>query len=159
MAPILIQLAFALCLLLAALEDGWRLRISNVFPLLLVGLFLVATALQGFDLDWLSHVAAALIVFGCGLFMFARGLLGGGDVKLWTAMSLWFGLERLAPFTLAVALSGGVLALTLILVRRSLPLPADAQNRMPLLQRRGPIPYGIALCAGGLFMLDGLLPL
>jgi prepilin peptidase CpaA len=159
MAATLVQAAFALCLILAALEDAWRLRISNIFPLLLTALFLVAAGLQEFDLDWLSHFGAAVLVFAAGLFMFARGMLGGGDVKLWTAMSLWMGLERLAPFTLTVVFAGGVLALMLIVVRRSLPLPADGQSRAPLFRRQGPIPYGLALCAGGLLMLQGLLPL
>ena len=156
---VITQLLFALCLVLAAVEDAWRLRISNVFSLLLVALFVAAAAAQGFAIDWLSHLGAAALVFVGGLFMFARGWLGGGDVKLWTALALWAGFDRLAPFMLAVVAAGGVLAFLLVAVRRTLPVPADGQNRTPLLRRSGPIPYGLALCAGGLFMLDGLLPL
>ena len=154
-----IQLLFALCLVLAAVEDAWRLRISNLFSLLLVALFAAAAAAQSFDVDWLGHLGAAALVFVGGLFMFARGWLGGGDVKLWTVLALWVGFDRLAPFMLAVVAAGGVLALLLVAVRRTLPVPADGGSRTPLLRRSGPIPYGLALCAGGLFMLDGLLPL
>ena len=156
---VIIQLLFALCLALAAVEDAWRLRISNVFSLLLVALFVAAAAAQGFTIDWLSHVGAATLVFVGGLFMFARGWLGGGDVKLWTAIALWIGFDRLGPFMLAVVGAGGALAILLVAVRRTLPVPADGESRTPLLRRSGPIPYGLALCVGGLFMLDGLLPL
>ena len=156
---VIIQLLFALCLALAAVEDAWRLRISNVFSLLLVALFVAAAAAQGFTIDWLSQVGAATLVFVGGLFMFARGWLGGGDVKLWTAIALWMGFDRLGPFMLAVVGAGGALAILLVTVRRTLPVPADGESRTPLLRRSGPIPYGLALCAGGLFMLDGLLPL
>lgn len=156
---VIIQLLFALCLVLAAVEDAWRLRISNVFSLLLVALFVAAAAAQGFAIDWLSHVGAATLVFVGGLFMFARGWLGGGDVKLWAAIALWMGFDRLGPFMLAVVAAGGALAILLVAVRRTLPVPADGESRTPLLRRSGPIPYGLALCAGGLFMVDGLLPL
>lgn len=159
MSSTIIQGLFALCIFLAACEDGWRLRISNGFPLFLICLFMVAAGLQGFRIDWLDHLGGAMLTFAVGLFVFARGILGGGDIKLWIAMSLWFGVGKLVPFTLAVVLTGGVLALVLITVRRALPLLADGELRVPLLQRRGPIPYGIALGAGGLLMLPTLLPL
>ena len=147
------QALLALCLILAAAEDAWRYRISNGLSAAIVALFIVVAALQGFRIDWLDHLGAALLVFAVGVPMFARGWLGGGDVKLLTAVALWCGLGDLPRLLVLMSLVGGVLVIALLLLRRALPATSEAAPRHSLLRRNGPIPYGIAIAFAALLVL------
>lgn len=138
---------FVATLVGAALEDIIRLRISNIFPVLIVALFaahLIVT--REFD-----HVWQNLIIFmgllGLGLFLFARHWLGGGDVKLLAAAGLWFNFSGLPTLLLWVTLGGGVLALGFIVVRRFIYATPNADGKTAL-ARKGPIPYGLAIAGG-----------
>ena len=73
--------------------------------------------------------------------------MGGGDVKLLAASALWFDLTSGWRLLVAIALAGGIEALVIIIVRR-MPFSDGARRRFLLLQRRGPIPYGIAIALG-----------
>lgn len=153
MAATVAQALLALCLILAAAEDAWRYRISNVLSLAIVALFIVVAALRGFDIDWLDHLGAALLVFAVGVPMFARGWLGGGDVKLLTAVALWCGLGGLPLLLVLMSVIGGVLVIVLLVVRRALPATDEKTPRHGLLRRNGPIPYGIAIAFAALLVL------
>ena len=97
----------------------------------------------------LALLVAARVV---GTPLFGRGILGGGDVKLMAATFAWFNLSAAPKLLLAVALSGGVLAL-LVIALRSLNWSDDLRQRAIVLQRRGGIPYGIAIAAGALITM------
>src|SRR6476646_4841339 len=94
-------------LVVAAISDYRALRVPNWLNATLAGLFPVAALAFGHEVDWLSHVAARLVVLVGGAAMFHFRLMGGGDVKLLAAVALWLGLGQLAPFLFAVALIGG----------------------------------------------------
>lgn len=153
LAATVAQALLALCLILAAAEDAWRYRISNGLSAAIVALFIVVAALQGFRIDWLDHLGAALLVFAVGVPMFARGWLGGGDVKLLTAVALWCGLGDLPLLLVLMSVVGGVLVLLLMAVRRALPAANEAAPRHGLLRRGAPIPYGIAIAFAALLVL------
>lgn len=143
----------ALCLVLAAAEDAWRYRISNSLSGAIVALFIAVAALRGFRIDWPDHLAGAVLVFAVGLPMFARGWLGGGDVKLLTAVALWCGLGDLPLLLVLMSLVGGGLVIVLLVLRRALPAKDEAAPRHSLLRRNGPIPYGIAIALAALLVL------
>jgi prepilin peptidase CpaA len=153
MAATVAQVLLALCLILAAAEDAWRYRISNSLSASIVALFVVVAALRGFRIDWLDHLAGAGLVFAVGVPMFARGWLGGGDVKLLTAVALWCGLGDLPLLLVLMSLVGGVLVIGLMALRRALPAMNEAAPRHGLLRRNGPIPYGIAIAFAALLVL------
>ena len=151
-APQWLALVFAFLLVAAAVEDAARLRISNIT----VGLVLLAAIVTAFVLGlelrmWenLALVVAALVV---GTPLFGRGILGGGDVKLLAATFAWFNLAAAPTVLMAVALSGGVLALVIIALR-SLNWSEETRERVVALKRRGGIPYGIAIAAGALITM------
>jgi prepilin peptidase CpaA len=80
------------------------------------------------------------------------GWIGGGDAKLAAAVALWVGFDNLVPYLFFAALAGGMLA-TLIGTFRGVPLPRQVLAEawaVRLHDRRGGIPYGIALSAGAL---------
>ncbi len=83
--------------------------------------------------------------------MFARGWFGGGDAKLLAAGAVWMGPVLTAPYLTATAVAGGILALTLI-VLRAMPWPNSTRNRFRLIQKGAPVPYGVAICAGAIWI-------
>src|SRR6478609_8062191 len=77
----------------AAVEDFRRLTIPNGIVVGLCALwpFHLAT-LASFPLTGcIAAVGCAAGVFVAGALLFSRGLMGGGDVKLLTAATLWAG--------------------------------------------------------------------
>ncbi|MBU6164680.1 MAG: prepilin peptidase [Alphaproteobacteria bacterium] len=138
----------ALALVAAAGFDLWRYEIPDTLTILI----LVAAVLYGLGTpghDWASHAAAGGIFFAFGLLAFARGWLGGGDVKIMTGCACWASLATLAEQVLLIALAGGGLALALILLRRGLALAGLAGDNPPRLFRPGAdLPYAVAIAAG-----------
>jgi prepilin peptidase CpaA len=150
---------FAAPLCLAAVTDLQSLRIPNPIPLGLAALFPVAVVLTGGQPDWFAHVATAVIAFAAGCFLFSRGWLGGGDVKLLAAVTLWYGTNRLPDLLFAIALCGAVLSLVVLALRASGAaewLPQWGALRRIATGRQ--VPYGIAIAAGALIALPALVP-
>jgi prepilin peptidase CpaA len=136
-----------LLLLLAAVQDGWRLRISDwISGLIAVGAF-AALVLDGPVSGLWQNFVLFVAVLAVGTFMFGRGWMGGGDIKLLAASSLWFNLADGWKMLVAIALAGGIEALLIMIVRR-LPWSESSRARALLLKRGGPIPYGIAIALG-----------
>lgn len=147
----LIDLLFLL-LFLAALEDGWRLRISNLFPIAIIGTALVTVVFVGLSLSLWQNVALFAVMLVVGTMLFSAGQLGGGDVKLLAACALWFDLSSGWRMLVAVALAGGLLT-ALILLLRPLLLRTGEGSRWVVLRPRGGIPYGIAIAIGTAVMI------
>lgn len=135
----------------AALQDGWRLRISNLFPIAIVACFLGWVAVIGPEFDLWQNLVAFLLCLAVGLFLFSRNWLGGGDVKLLAALALWFDFGGAGQFLVFTMLGGGLVALALIAFRRL--VPALAGTGVAAFRRRGPIPYGLAIAVGALLAI------
>lgn len=106
------------------------------------------------------HVALGLGVLAAGAFCFARGWMGGGDVKLLAATSLWAGPPLFSPFILVTAVAGGMLGLLLLtpayrLLPRAASQPIFSSSRTSS-RLRAPIPYGVAIAIGGLWVATQL---
>lgn len=146
-APDWLAMLLLLLLLTAAVQDSWRLRISDWISGLIALLAFVALVLDGPISGLWQNFLLFAGVLAIGTFMFGRGWMGGGDIKLLAASSLWFNLSDGWKALVAIAIAGGIEALAIIVVRR-LPWPDEARHRALLLRRRGPIPYGIAIALG-----------
>lgn len=113
-------------------------------------------------LAW-SAVLGAAAVFAVGFLLWRFGVLGGGDVKLLSALSLWAGGGLLAPFLLITALLGGWLAIACMGAKRvGLMLPARVAVNLswaglPVLpgDSRG-LPYGVAIGLAGAWLVGQL---
>src|SRR5258705_10022420 len=82
---------FAVVMAVAAFEDFRRLVIPNLLPVILCIAWPLHFAAAPSLIGALSAIGCALAVFLVGAALFARGFLGGGDVKLLTAATLWAG--------------------------------------------------------------------
>lgn len=148
-APTWLSLLLVALLLLAAAEDAWRMRISNLtVAAILVGA-VAAANLAGPTFALWQNLALFAGLLTAGVPMFAAGKLGGGDVKLLAASGLWFNLHGGLLMILWTLLAGGVLAL-LILFMRLFSWPERIRARVAVLRHGSGIPYGVAIAAGTL---------
>jgi prepilin peptidase CpaA len=144
----------------AGAQDLRSMQIANGFSLAIAGLFAVWAAVGLADGQIsVKEVAFALgcgtVVFGVGAAAFALGALGGGDVKLLAAVSLFAGPQLLYGFLIITAIAGGLLGLA-ILAGAPIGRPAMA-GAGPLRARlRSGLPYGPAIAAGGLWVAASL---
>jgi len=155
---------FVLLLLAAAVNDATRYTIPNFVSIGLVLLFLITAILLPFETSWLSHFGAAILVFSVGLVVYGFKLLGAGDVKLITAVSVWAGWEHLGFLLAYIAIAGGVLTVGLVVLRLVLfatliHAPVGTVSTVPrLLQNGEHIPYGVAIASGALYLAFEELP-
>lgn len=150
----LATLALALgVLLVAAMHDLRRFEIPDGLSVALIVLAVVRlAALPGFAPipDGLWHLASGILVFALGAGLFAVGAMGGGDVKLLAALSLWVPLPGLWQLLAPVLVAGGVLAALLLVARGVVPVFVRGERPLPrLLKREAPLPYAVAIFAGG----------
>ena len=139
----------------AALQDIAQLRISNVFPGIVILLY-IANGI----LTWHWHLEQSLALFATfflvGLPLFRFNIFGGGDIKLLCALALWCSFATVGTFLVSIVLFGGVVALLFIIARRLLPPSLVKRLDWPGLVRLGPIPYGVAIAAGTIFCFSML---
>ena len=148
---------FAVLLVAAAVQDLRTMRIANGIPISIAAAFVVfATAglVSGRIPVWsvgMAMAGGALVLAG-GVAAFATGALGGGDVKLLAASSLFAGVDRLFDFLAITALVGGALAIA-VLAGAPIGQPAGVVGRATLRARlQGRLPYGPAIAVSGLWV-------
>ena len=148
-------LAAALALVIAAGSDLRRYMIPDTCSLVLLASFALYAMTGATEGAWPLHLAVAVLVFLAGIGVFAAGLAGGGDVKLFAATALWAGPDLLTALVVVMSLAGGLLAIAVLsrgwLLRRFLPVNAHQGAEAPITQQ--PIAYGLAIAVGGLFVL------
>ncbi len=153
-------IAFAILLCAAAWQDLRTLLIADGISIAIIAVFAV-WALTGLCVGGLSlsdvvwSVACAAALFAVGAAAFAVGGIGGGDVKLLAAASLFAGPSLLLDFGLVTALAGGLLGVAVLagapLGAAPLGAMAGAGEPSPSRWRRS-LPYGPAIAVGGLWV-------
>jgi prepilin peptidase CpaA len=140
-----------LLLVLAALEDLWRLQIEDWLSAGVALGALLAVAVDGPAIELWQNLLLFAIVLGLGTLLFVRGWMGGGDVKLLAACSLWFDLANGGKMLVAVALAGGLESLIIMLLRL-FPWSDAHRRRVSWLRKDEALPYGVAIAAGMLWV-------
>lgn len=134
----------AIALLFAAFTDLRRRQIDN---------WLNAAIALGAPLFWWAsglslwpgvaiQLGVALAAFAVFAGLFALKMMGGGDVKLLTALALWIEPSWFLKLLIVMALTGGVLTIVL-----------GAWHVMRRQRDRIKVPYGVAIAIGGLWVL------
>ena len=162
--PSLFALVFPAALVWAAISDIRSMTISNRLTAGLALAFVPVAILCHLSLAQLGiHFGLALAGLAVGIVLFYFRAMGGGDAKLIAACCLWLGATGTLAMLLYTALAGGALTLGLLWARRNVAqfahsLPASIGRH---LEAKGDIPYGVAICAGGLLAIShsDLLPL
>ena len=154
MIPALFASVFIVLCLYAAVKDVETLTISNGLNAIIAFLFIPAVIITapGWDVAG-AHLLAGLAAFAISVLLFSLGVFGGGDAKMIPGVMLWLGPAAAIPFMTAMAVLGGLLALTVILVRRFVPAHvAPAFARETLLPGNG-VPYGVAIAGGAIYAM------
>ena len=141
----------------AAYSDLTSYEIANWISLVIVADFVVTAAFGAPEFAAIAwHLGVGVAMLAAGFALFAAGIFGGGDAKLFAASSVWFGLAGLFKFVVYVALVGGLLALAILCLRRfALPASWAAKSWLRRLHSRDQgVPYGVAIAAAaGLMFL------
>lgn len=143
-APLWLVILLIALLAAAAIEDGWRLTISNLIVLGVAATGVAAMMFSGIGWEAWQPLVLALGILVVGTPLFSAGWLGGGDVKLLAASASWFMLDGGWKMLVAVAIVGGLLTLVALLLRRL----RRTDNRIALFRRGVGMPYGIAIAIG-----------
>jgi len=136
--------ALAIALLIAAFTDIRRRQIDN---------WLNAAIALGAPLFWWAsglslwpgvamQIALAIGAFAVLAGLFAMRAMGGGDVKLLTALALWLPAMLFVRLLIVMALAGGVLTVVLAMWH----LTRRQTGRLK-------IPYGVAIALAGLWTI------
>jgi len=136
--------ALAAMLVFAAVVDVRTFTISNRLNLtvaLLAPIYWLSIALPvwpGVGVQLAAGAGVFVLLAGA----FYAGMMGGGDVKLASALALWFSPGSTLKFLVLMSLAGGVLTIGILALHR-------ARGRAG----RPEIPYGVAIAFGGLAIL------
>lgn len=161
---LIIYVILTFLMIAVTLSDMARYMIPNWLVLALLMLYPVAVYVSASRPDWHAACLVAFIAFIIGYVLFFLRLMGGGDIKLLTAASLYAGLSGILDFIMYVALLGGVGSLLLLALRAFTPylfLKAGrtAADIPRVLSDKEPVPYGVAIAIAFLLMLwSGNLP-
>jgi len=149
---------FVVLMAAAAFEDFRRFTIPNWLTLGLCVLWPLSLFAGTTVSGAVGDLACGLIVFAVGALLFARGYIGGGDVKLLAAAALWAGPALLPSLLIVTGLLGGVLALILLSpvgallvsgTRAQLGFTAGPETAAT----STPVAYGIAIAAASLIVI------
>jgi prepilin peptidase CpaA len=152
---------FVTLMAIAAFEDLRRLVIPNgvVVGLCVLWPFYLATSPSCTLADAMAALGCGLAVFSVGALLFSRGLIGGGDVKLAAAATLWAGPAKILPLLALTGLLGGLLGLFALLpvgldfvglCRRTSSGPGEVAR---IGARSAVVPYGVAIAAAALIVI------
>lgn len=150
--PLLLS-AFPALMIIGALRDVTTMTIPNKISLALLALFFPTALAVG--LEWsvaAMHVGVGFGALLVGMLIFALRWVGGGDAKLLAAACLWLGAPAIPHFLLWTAVAGGAFSILLIQARTfGQPYAVRAPRWVGrLLEPKGDIPYGVAICIGAL---------
>ena len=104
-------------LIVAAVIDGWKLKVPNwlTFPLVFAG-WAAGAYCGGFE-GLVSSVVGTLVGLGLLLPAYAVGGMGAGDVKLMGGVGAWIGVTATFYAFCATTIVGGVIAVAMVLLR------------------------------------------
>jgi prepilin peptidase CpaA len=136
--------ALAIALLIAAFTDLRRRQIDNWLTFAIAAgapLFWWASGMSLWpDLGW--QLLTVVICFAACTGLFALRQMGGGDVKLLTALALWIQPLWFLRLIIVMALLGGLLTLLF----GAIHLARKRQGQVK-------VPYGVAISMAGLWVL------
>jgi len=137
-------IALAIALVFAAFTDIRRRQIDNWLNIAIAIGAPVFWWSSGLDL-WPGvalQLGVALAAFALLAGIFALGMMGGGDVKLLTALALWIEPMLFLQLLVIMAIAGGLLTIVM-----------GAWHFLRRERDKLAIPYGVAIAIGGLWVL------
>lgn len=145
---------FAAIVTAAAVIDLKSYRIPNLLALTLLISFFAIALFHWSNINWSSHIGAALLTFGAGVTFYAFGQMGAGDVKFLAALALWAGVYSLLPLLIWVSLCGFGAMILILISRRLAPWfqtsGLEGHGLPRVLVKGEGIPFGIGIGPGAI---------
>ena len=163
---VIIALLIPLAIIITYYDVRYR-RIPNAFVLATLASGLIVNTIYGGLTGTLASLGGCAVAFILMFILHIFGAMGAGDVKLFAAVGSLIGTQFVLPTFLIVILTGGALALLLMLqtgaVRATMErvlqilvglLPGWEMPRFAVpADRKHTIPYGVAITFGSLISL------
>ena len=141
----LLMAILAALLVWAAIVDLRTRTIPNWLNLviaMMAPLFWWSTGIAFYP-DAVERLCGAYLIFVLFFGMFCLGGMGGGDVKLGTAIAMWFAPLATLFFFVVTSLAGGVVTIAAWI----------HHHRMKGAEGKTEVPYGVAIAVGGMWLL------
>ncbi len=143
-----LAVVLAALLLAAGIEDARTREIANAKNAAIA----LLAPLWWWALDWAGPTSA----YSCSsppsssgfVGAFAAGWMGGGDVKMIAAISLWLPLGSLVDMLMVMAVLGGAITVLMMIDQRRRRAFGTIE-----------VPYGVAIAAAALLVLPAILPI
>lgn len=162
----LIDDIYSVIVILFLSAAAWRDLAVRIIPdtfslgILLAGI--VRRAALG-PVDLLASLSVAAVLFLMLVLLHARGLLGGGDVKIASAFAVGLHPLDIYNFVVMTTLIGGLLGAVYLIMARFMRVPIQCRCKRILVRvynvelwrisRRQSLPYGVAIALAGLSVL------
>ena len=120
----------------------YRLIFNRVTLLIALAAPAYWAATGGFNLPDIGlHLRTATIVFIFFLIAFRFGAMGGGDVKLFAALALWWHWIDVVRMVLYASILGALVTIVFVMIHKAKQQDGKAR-----------IPYGVAIALAGLWI-------
>jgi prepilin peptidase CpaA len=144
---------FAICF--AALEDMRIFKIPNWTSATIAAAFVPYYLLHSWLFPIGMHLIIAAVIFLITATFWRLKLIGGGDVKLLTAVGIWLGPGLAFSFVLIMTLASIAIAVALILIRKFswviyAGTPLRPMLRMVAIAETGKCPYALPIAIAAL---------
>ena len=128
----------------AAWSDLRFRRLPNAMTMSVAMLGLVVAAIEAGPASVIGNLLHVLAALTGGLGLYALGVIGGGEVKYYAAVSAWFGIDSWAYLLAGVSLAGLLLASFWIAMSRLSGRGVQADPDSDFAK----IPFGLAIATG-----------
>ena len=151
LASLTAAMLFLLAMIFVTISDLRSRRIPN-WLVIILGLAYVPLAMTAghAPMQMAINLGIGALVFAGGLFLFARGWIGGGDVKLAAVSVIWLGAALALPYLLLTSLFGAAFVLAGLLGLQWSARRRGDQSR-PV---AGRMPYAPGMACAGLLLLQ-----
>jgi prepilin peptidase CpaA len=147
------------CIIHTIITDFKSLIISNKTVVSIIFLYFIGSLVNpDVENNFYYILLSSFFTFLFFFIFFVLGFVGGGDVKLVTAISLWLGPSLLFEFLLYMSLAGGILALvkvSLLRMKNNRMLKILGENTHNFFNSKE-IPYGLAIGFSALIMIPAI---
>jgi|GEM_PF-1650628 len=159
MLPLFFTLVLSTLVISIMITDMKEFIIPNILVLALLILYPVMFLSLPVMHDWKMSVVIGGGVFAIGFLLYCLKLTGGGDVKLLAVLALYTGKETIVDLLINMAIFGGLLCLSIIVLRPLVSYVMTKKGRteseIPRILRVGEryVPYGVAIGCAFLVLL------
>ena len=151
LASLAAAMLFLLAMVYVTISDLRFRRIPNWIVVALGLAYVPLAVVAGHPAtDMAFNLGAGALVFAVGLFLFAKGWIGGGDVKLAAVSVIWLGAGLALPYILLTSLFGAAFVLASLVGLHILARKGGDTGR-PV---DGRMPYGPGMACAGLLLLQ-----